>query len=50
MELGPGNAFFEPPGTEVSRFDNLSATETATFIAYYLLTGDQPLITFSEDG
>ncbi len=46
-ELQGGNAFYEPPSASVSRFDNLSATEPATFIAYYLLTGDQPLITLS---
>lgn len=43
-ELGPGDVFFEPAGKTVRRFDNLSATEPATFIAFYLLRGDQPLI------
>jgi quercetin dioxygenase-like cupin family protein len=44
QELEAGNTFFEPPGATVLRFDNLSATQPATFIAYYLLTGDQPKI------
>lgn len=48
QELRAGSAFYEPPGAAVSRFDNLSDTEPATFVAYYLLTGDQPLITFIE--
>lgn len=43
-ELGPGDVFFEPPGETICRFDNLSASEPATFIAFYLLSGDQPLI------
>lgn len=46
QELRAGSAFYEPPGAAVSRFDNLSDAEPAEFIAYYLLTGDQPLITF----
>ncbi|MDX3100565.1 cupin domain-containing protein [Nonomuraea angiospora] len=44
QELRAGSAFFEPAGATVRRFDNLSATEPATFVASYLLTGDQPLI------
>jgi quercetin dioxygenase-like cupin family protein len=43
-ELRPGDVFFEPGGATIRRFDNLSATEPATFIAFYLLDGDQPLI------
>jgi quercetin dioxygenase-like cupin family protein len=43
-ELRAGSAFFEPPGATVHRFDNLSPTEPATFVACYLLTGEQPLI------
>ena len=43
-ELGPGDVFFEPPGETIRRFDNLSASEPATFIAFYLLSGDQSLI------
>ena len=43
-ELRPGDVFFEPAGETIRRFDNLSGSEPATFIAFYLLTGDQPLI------
>jgi|HubBroStandDraft_5_1064220.scaffolds.fasta_scaffold515638_2 quercetin dioxygenase-like cupin family protein len=43
-QLGPGDVFFEPAGETIYRFDNLSATEPAVFIAFYLLTGDQALI------
>jgi quercetin dioxygenase-like cupin family protein len=43
-ELRHGDVFFEPGGEIIRRFDNLSRTEPATFIAFYLLDGDQPLI------
>jgi quercetin dioxygenase-like cupin family protein len=43
-ELRPGDVFFEPAGEAIRRFDNLSDREPATFIAFYLLNGDQPLI------
>jgi len=43
-ELHAGSAFFEPAGATVLRFDNLSASQPATFVACYLLTGDQPAI------
>lgn len=43
-ELGPGDVFFEPAGHIIRRFDNLSAADPAVFIAFYLLSGDQPLI------
>jgi quercetin dioxygenase-like cupin family protein len=43
-ELRPGDVFFEPAGETIHRFDNLSDTEPATFIAFYLLNDDQPLI------
>jgi len=43
-ELGPGDVFVEPAGELIRRFDNLCAEEPATFIAFYLLSGDQPLI------
>jgi quercetin dioxygenase-like cupin family protein len=43
-ELRAGSVFFEPPGEIILRFDNLSGTEPATFIAYYLVSGDQLLI------
>jgi quercetin dioxygenase-like cupin family protein len=43
-QLGPGDVFFEPAGETIHRFDNLSDTEPATFIAFYLLNDGQPLI------
>jgi quercetin dioxygenase-like cupin family protein len=43
-ELRPGDVFFEPAGEVIRRFDNSSAREPATFVAFYLLNGDQPLI------
>jgi len=43
-ELHSGDVFFEPAGETIHRFDNLSDSEPATFIAFYLLNGDQPLI------
>ncbi|MDQ6906920.1 MAG: cupin domain-containing protein [Chloroflexota bacterium] len=44
VTLRSGDVFYEPPGATISRFDNASDTATATFIAFYPLTGDQPLI------
>ena len=43
-ELHPGDVFFEPAGEIIHSFDNLSDSESAVFVAFYLLTGDQPLI------
>jgi len=43
-ELHPGDVFVEPAGEVIRRFDNTSNSEPAVFIAFYLLTGDQPLI------
>jgi quercetin dioxygenase-like cupin family protein len=43
-ELRPGDVFCEPAGEAIRRFDNLSGSEPAIFIAFYLLSGDQPLI------
>jgi quercetin dioxygenase-like cupin family protein len=43
-ELRAGDAFFEPAGATVHRFDNASADQQATFIACYPITGDEPLI------
>jgi quercetin dioxygenase-like cupin family protein len=39
-----GGAFFEPAGKTILKFDNNSNTEPLTFIAFYLLDGDQELI------
>ena len=44
LELRPGDVFFEPAEETINRFDNLSDSEPAVFVAFYLLTGDQPLI------
>jgi quercetin dioxygenase-like cupin family protein len=44
QELAEGEAFYEPAEKVILRFDNASATESMTFIAYYLLNGDQELI------
>lgn len=43
------SAFYEPPGVTILQFDNTSDTATATFVAFYPLTGDQPLISWLED-
>jgi quercetin dioxygenase-like cupin family protein len=43
-ELRPGDVFVEPSGAVIGRFDNLSPSEPATFVAFYLISGDQPLI------
>jgi hypothetical protein len=40
-ELLPGTTFFEPASARINRFDNLSTTEPATFVAYYLLTANR---------
>lgn len=46
--LSPGVVFYEPPGATITRFDNVSDTEIATFIAFYPLAGDQPLISLLD--
>ena len=50
MRLHNGSVFYEPPDTVITRFDNASDTETATFIAFYPLTGDQALISMVNQG
>ena len=42
------DAFYEPPSATIARFDNASDTATATFVAFYPLTGDQALISMSD--
>jgi quercetin dioxygenase-like cupin family protein len=42
--LNTGDAFYEPADVHISEFSNHSATEAMTFIAFYLLNGDQELI------
>jgi len=44
QSLPTGSAFHEPAQTVIARFDNASQTEPLKFIAYYLLTADEPLI------
>jgi len=46
--LQSGDGFFEPAGQHVARFDNLSDTQAATFIACYPLAGEETLITMIE--
>lgn len=48
LTLAAGSAFHEPAGVTMAVFDNASATEPLTFIAFYLLDGDQDLITLLE--
>jgi quercetin dioxygenase-like cupin family protein len=42
--LPAGAVFYEPAGTVIARFDNLSETEQMKFIAFFLLQGNEPLI------
>jgi hypothetical protein len=37
MMVGPGDAFHEPAGAEISHFDNASDDEPVVFVACYLL-------------
>ena len=40
-----GDAFFEPAGVTIEKFDNASSTETAELVAFYLADAkDRPLI------
>lgn len=45
QRLDEGSAFYEPAGKVIVDFGNASDTEPMTFIAFYLLDGDQELIT-----
>jgi quercetin dioxygenase-like cupin family protein len=42
--LHAGSAFYERADTVIASFDNASTTKPMTFIAYYLLDGEQELI------
>ncbi len=42
--LPTGSAFYEPAGVIIENFGNASETEPMTFIAFYLLDGNQDLI------
>lgn len=45
QRLGPGDAFFEPAGRIMLRFDNASDTEPAEIVCFYLTDGDErPLV------
>ena len=41
--LATGAAFYEPAGVVIANFGNASDSESMTFIAFYLLDGDQEL-------
>ena len=43
-QLIEGEAFYEPADTVILRFDNASQTDSLTFIACYLLNGQQELV------
>lgn len=47
--LPKGSAFHEPAGRVIASFRNASKTEPMTFVAFYLLDGEQDLITMLED-
>ncbi len=48
-ELLPvGSAFYEPAGRAIADFGNASDVTPLTFIAFYLLDGDQELIAMLE--
>jgi quercetin dioxygenase-like cupin family protein len=47
--LPAGSAFHEPAESVISRFDNASDTAPMTFIAFYLLNGNQELIVMREN-
>jgi len=42
--LPTGSAFHEPAGKVIASFRNASQTEPMTFVAFYLLDGEQDLI------
>lgn len=42
--LNTGDAFYEPADRHIAQFSNYSDSEPMTFIAFYLLNGDQELI------
>jgi quercetin dioxygenase-like cupin family protein len=45
LVLRAGDVFCEPPDAVIERFDNASSAAAASFVAFYCLAGDQPLIT-----
>ena len=42
--LPAGSAFYEPADTIIANFGNASDSEPMTFVAFYLLNGEQELI------
>jgi quercetin dioxygenase-like cupin family protein len=42
--LATGSAFYEPANTVIANFGNASDSEPMTFVALYLLDGDQEII------
>jgi quercetin dioxygenase-like cupin family protein len=46
--LPVGSAFYEPAGKEIVEFGNASDVTPMTFIAFYLLDGEQELITMLD--
>lgn len=44
QHLEAGQAFYEPAGTKIVRFDNASTENALHFVAMYLLKGPHPLI------
>jgi quercetin dioxygenase-like cupin family protein len=46
--LPVGSAFYEPANTVIAEFGNASEDAQLTFIAFYLLDGEQELITMLE--
>lgn len=46
--LRAGDAFYEPSGPRILRFDNASATEEAIFLDFNLEQVDEPFIVFEE--
>jgi quercetin dioxygenase-like cupin family protein len=46
--LPAGAAFHEPAGAVIAAFSNASVSEPMTFIAFYLLDGEQDLIKMLE--
>jgi hypothetical protein len=46
--LPAGSAFHEPAGAIIANFGNASDSEPMTFVAFYLLKGEQELIRMLE--
>jgi hypothetical protein len=44
QNLPAGSAFYEPADANIANFGNASDSEPMTFVAFYLLDGEQELI------